>query len=123
MTVGTSSEVQTDLFTTDHIKLEVPFRSNQKEQVIIDVAKNRKRRRIEVFLAQRCDQFRYKLNDAKSFAGHIGRLSSKLASAAVLHEDQPKIRKTFELEVSSTTRYPWHCKVNGEKSLEKATGI
>jgi hypothetical protein len=35
------------LFTTYQIKLEVPYRSNQKEQVVIDVAKKRKRRRIE----------------------------------------------------------------------------
>ena len=67
-------EVQTDLFTTYQIKLEVPYRSNQKEQVVIDVAKKRKRRRIEVLFAQLCDQFRLKLNYAKSSARHIGGL-------------------------------------------------
>jgi hypothetical protein len=74
------------LFTTYHIKLEVPYRSNQKEQAVIDVAKKRKRRRIEVLFAQLCDQFRLKLNYAKNFAGHNGRLSSKLAAVAVLQK-------------------------------------
>ncbi len=64
----------------------MPYRSNRKEQVVIDVAKKRKRRRDEVPIAQLCDQFRLKRNFAKSFAGHIGRLSSKLAAVAVLQK-------------------------------------
>jgi hypothetical protein len=79
-----SRVVQRDLFTTCQIKLGVHYRSNQKKQVVVDVVKKRKRRRIEVLFAQLCDQFRLKLNYAKSFAGHIGRLFSKLAAVAVL---------------------------------------
>lgn len=81
-----SKQVQTDLFTTYQIKLEVPYRSNQLEQVSLDKAKKRKRRRIEVLFAQLCDQFRLKLNYAKSFAGYMGRLASKLAAVAVLQK-------------------------------------
>ena len=79
-----SKAVQTDLFTTYDIKLEVPYRSNQKEQTFIDKVKGRKRRRIEVLFSQLCDQFRIKLNYAKSFAGFLGRVASKLAAVAVL---------------------------------------
>jgi hypothetical protein len=62
----------------------VPYRSNQKEQVVIDIAKKGKRRRIEVLLAQLCDQSRLKANYAKSFTGYIGSLISKLAAVALL---------------------------------------
>jgi hypothetical protein len=50
------------------------------------MAKKGKRRRIEVLFAQLCIQFRLKLNYAKSFAGTIGRLSSKLAAVAALQK-------------------------------------
>lgn len=79
-----SKAVQTDLFTTHDITLEVPYRSNQKEQMVVDKVKGRKRRRIEVLFSQLCDQFRIKLNYAKSFAGFLGRVASKLAAVAVL---------------------------------------
>lgn len=81
-----SKAVQTDLFTTHNITLEVPYRSNQKEQTVIDKVKGRKRRRIEVLFSQLCDQFRIKLNYAKSFAGFLGRVASKLAAVAVLQK-------------------------------------
>jgi hypothetical protein len=54
--------------------------------VIVDVAKKRKRRRIEVLFAQLCDQFRLRLSYAKSFTGYMGRLSRKLAAVVVLQK-------------------------------------
>ncbi len=78
-----SKAVQPDLFTTYNIKLEVPYRSNQKEQTVIDKVKGKKRRRIEVLFSQLCDQFRIKLNYTKSFDGFLGSVASKLTAVAV----------------------------------------
>jgi hypothetical protein len=78
--------VQNTLFTTYQFKHEVPYRSNQKEQVVVDLANKQERRRIEVLFARLCDQLRLKLNYAKRFAGQIGRRSSKLAALVVLQK-------------------------------------
>ena len=79
-----SEQVQVDLFTQYEINLEVPYRTNQKSKIPVDKIKGRKRRRIEVQFAQLCDQFRLKLNYAKSYAGFLCRAISKLAAIAVL---------------------------------------
>jgi hypothetical protein len=80
-----SQVVQTDLFTQYQIDLKVPYKKNQKNCIpehnkLLGV----KRRRIEVFFAQLCDQFRMKLNYAKSFQGFLSRLRSKIAAISVL---------------------------------------
>ncbi|MCH2200113.1 MAG: transposase [Flavobacteriales bacterium] len=81
-----SKQVQTDLLTQYEIKLEVPFKSNPREKVPINPQNGKKRSRIEVQFAQLCDQFRIKLNYAKTFEGFLVRMASKLASIAVLQK-------------------------------------
>ena len=81
-----SKQVQTDLFTQYEIKLEVPYRSNQIDKAPKNPENGRKRRRIEVQFAQLCDQFRIKLNYAKTFGVILVRMASKLAAIAVLQK-------------------------------------
>jgi Transposase DDE domain len=79
-----SQKVQTDLFTQCEINLSVPYRLNQKNTEPLNKEYGRKRRRIEVQFVQLCDQFRLKLNLAKSYIGFLTRIISKLAAIAVL---------------------------------------
>jgi hypothetical protein len=81
--------VQTDSFTTYQIKLEVPYRSIQKEQVVIDMAKKGKRRRIEVLFAQLYGQFRLKLNYAKKLCWIHRMTFHKTRSSSGTTESQP----------------------------------
>ena len=81
-----SKQVQTNLFTQYEIKLEVPYKSNQRKKVPINPENGKKRRRIEVQFAQLCDQFRIKLNYAKTFGGFLVRMASKLAAIAVFQK-------------------------------------
>jgi hypothetical protein len=79
-----SAAVQADLFTRYDITLEVPYRKNQKNQAPINKTNAVKRRRIETFFSQLCDQFSLKINLAKTFEGFITRVMSKLAAFSIL---------------------------------------
>lgn len=81
-----SKEMQLSLFDQYKIELKVPGRANQKLQVDWDHNKRSKRKRIETLFSQLCDQFRIKINFAKSFAGFYARIVSKLAAISVLQQ-------------------------------------
>lgn len=79
-----SAKVQTSLFDQLEITLKVPYRRNQKEYGPPDPALAVKRRRIETLFSQLTDQFRLKLNYAKTFLGFKTRVVSKLAAVSLL---------------------------------------
>ena len=74
------ADVQLDLFETAHIRLECPYRLNQKNRksTLAPLAKARKR--IETIFSQLADQFMVIRNYAKIttglFAGIIGKISA-----------------------------------------------
>lgn len=78
------ADVQLDLFETAHIKLECPYRLNQKDwkPTFIPLAKGRKR--IETLFSQLSDQFMVIRNYAKITTGLFGRIISKISAMTVL---------------------------------------
>lgn len=60
-----SAEYQLDLFTSHHIKLEVPMRKNQKNYKNQPYIIRKSRKRIETLFSQLCDQFMIRRNYAK----------------------------------------------------------
>ena len=64
---------QISLFETAGIELEVPLRSNQKEQKPTMWILKKVRKRIETVFSQLCDQFMMQRNYAKSFTGFKSR--------------------------------------------------
>lgn len=79
-----SEPVQTSLFDNYQIKLEIPYRYNQHNWTKYPPVYKCKRRRIETQFSQLCDQFKLKWNYAKTFAGFLVRIQSKLAAISVL---------------------------------------
>jgi len=78
------AQVQLDLFESANIKLEVPYRLNQKDwkPVFIPFAKARKR--IETLFSQMCDQFMLIRNYAKDVKGIFTRVISKISALTAL---------------------------------------
>ena len=76
--------VQLDLFESTNIRLEVPYRRNQKDfqPVFRPFAKARKR--IETTFSQLCDQFLMTRNYAKDFAGFSVRILTKISAFTFL---------------------------------------
>ena len=74
-----SAQVQLDLFETANIKLEVPYRCNQKEWKPTFPAFAKARKRIETLFSQLCDQFMIIRNYAKDTDGLFAGLSGRLA--------------------------------------------
>ena len=79
-----SAEVQQDLFETAHIKLEVPYRLNQKNWRNPSWAYRRFRKRIETVFSQLNDQFMMVRNYAKQTGGLFTRTAAKIAAMTVL---------------------------------------
>ena len=79
-----SASVQLDLFETANIKLECPYRLNQKnwKPTFIPFAKARKR--IETDFSQMCDQFMIGRNYAKETDGLFARVISKISAFTIL---------------------------------------
>ena len=79
-----SAEVQLDLFETANIKLECPYRLNQKnwKPTFIPFAKARKR--IETLFSQLNDQFMVIRNYAKDTRGLFARIIGKISALTVL---------------------------------------
>ena len=79
-----SAEVQLDLFETANIKLECPYRLNQKDwkPTFIPFAKARKR--IETLFSQLNDQFMVIRNYAKDTRGLFARIIGKISALTVL---------------------------------------
>jgi len=77
-------EHQINLFETAKIKLEVPLRSNQKEQKPEIWILKKIRKRIETVFSQLCDQFMIQRNYAKSFTGFKSRVLAKVTGFTLL---------------------------------------
>lgn len=75
---------QINLFETAGIQLEVPLRSNQKEQKPVIRILKKVRKRIETVFSQLCDQFMIQRNYAKSFAGFKSRILAKVTGFTIL---------------------------------------
>ncbi len=79
-----SAEYQLDLFTSHHIKLEVPMRKNQKSYKNQPYIIRKSRKRIETLFSQLCDQFMIRRNYAKSFLGFKTRILSKIVTLTII---------------------------------------
>ncbi len=79
-----SKQQQINLFETAGIELEVPLRSNQKEQKPTMWILKKVRKRIETVFSQLCDQFMIQRNYAKSFTGFKSRVLAKVTGLTVL---------------------------------------
>ena len=78
------ADVQLDLFETAHIRLECPYRINQKDwkPTFIPFAKARKR--IETIFSQLTDQFLAIRNYAKITNGLFARIIGKISALTIL---------------------------------------
>lgn len=78
------ADVQLDLFETAHIRLECPYRLNQKnwKPTFIPLAKARKR--IETLFSQLTDQFLVIRNYAKITNGLFARIIGKISALTIL---------------------------------------
>ncbi|MDR7793912.1 IS982-like element ISRa1 family transposase, partial [Riemerella anatipestifer] len=97
-----SAKVQIDLFNYANIKLDTPMRSNQKDYIPQFSLYKKKRKRIETFFSQLCDQFMIKRNNAKTFEGFKIRIISKITAATVIQYINKFIfqRKLNHLKIS-----------------------
>lgn len=78
------AEVQLDLFETANIKLEVPYRLNQKKRKPAFIPFAKAGKRIETLFSQMCDQFIMIRNYAKDTNGIFTRIVSKISALTVL---------------------------------------
>ena len=76
--------MQLDLFETAHVRLECPYRLNQKnwKPTFISLAKARKR--IETLFSQLTDQFLFNRNYAKITNGLFARIIGKISALIIL---------------------------------------
>ncbi|QZO86741.1 IS982-like element ISRa1 family transposase [Riemerella anatipestifer] len=97
-----SAKVQIDLFNYANIKLDTPMRSNEKDYIPQFSLYKKKRKRIETFFSQLCDQFMIKRNNAKTFEGFKTRIISKITAATVIQYINKFIfqRKLNHLKIS-----------------------
>jgi len=79
-----SRQQQINLFETAGIELELPLRSNQKEQKPTMWILKKVRKRIETVFSQLCDQFMIQRNYAKSFTGFKCRVLAKVTGLTIL---------------------------------------
>jgi Transposase DDE domain len=90
-----SREQQINLFESAGIQLEVPLRSNQKEQQPVMWILKKVRKRIETVFSQLCDQFMIQRNYAKSFTGFKSRILAKVTGFTTLQF----LNKFFEVGI------------------------
>ncbi len=79
-----AKDVQLSLFKEFNIRVITPPRSNQIGPSIWSPKDRRLRKRIETTFSQFCDQFRIKINFAKSFHGFYTRIVTKIAAFTFL---------------------------------------
>lgn len=79
-----SAQVQLDLFETANIRLEVPYRGNQKECKPVFPAFAKARKRIETVFSQLCDRFMIIRNYAKDTDGLFARIIGKISALTIL---------------------------------------
>ena len=77
-------DVQLDLFETAHIRLECPYRINQKDWKPIFVPFAKSRKRIETLFSQLTGQFMVIRNYAKIIDGLFARIIGKISALTVL---------------------------------------
>ena len=77
-------EIQLDLFETAHIKLECPYRLNQKDRKPQFTPFAKARRRIETVFSQLNDQFMLLRNYAKDTEGLFARVIGKISAFTIL---------------------------------------
>ena len=78
------AEVQLDLFETANIKLECPYRLNQKDWKPTFVPFAKARKRVETIFSQLTDQFLVIRNYAKDANGLFARIISKVSAMTAL---------------------------------------
>lgn len=78
------AQVQLDLFETANIRLEVPYRINQKEWKPTFPIFAKARKRIETLFSQLCDQFMIIRNYAKETDGLFTRIVGKISALTIL---------------------------------------
>lgn len=78
------ADVQLDLFETAHIKLECPYRLNQKNWKPTFVPFAKARKRIETLFSQLTDQFLVIRNYAKITNGLFARIIGKISALTIL---------------------------------------
>jgi hypothetical protein len=79
-----SADYQMYLFNKSQIKLTVPTRKNQHNQVEFSDTKRRKRKRIETLISQLDGQFSLNINFAKTFEGLVTGILSKITAITVI---------------------------------------
>lgn len=78
------AEVQLDLFETARIRLECPYRLNQKEWKPTFISHAKSRKRIETLFSQLTDQFLVIRNYAKITKGLFSRIIGKITALTIL---------------------------------------
>ena len=78
------ADIQFDLFETAHIRLECPYRVNQKDWKHTFIPFVKARKRIETLFSQLTDQFLVIRNYAKITNGLFARIISKISALTVL---------------------------------------
>ena len=78
--------MQLDLFETANIRLEVPYRCNQKEWKPAFPAFAKARKRIETLFSQLCDQLMAMRNYAKDTDGLFARIIGKISALTILQD-------------------------------------
>jgi hypothetical protein len=63
-----------------NLRLEVPYRKNQKDRCVYPISYRKSRKSIEVVFSQYCDEYRIKHNYAKRFRGFEARIVTKVAA-------------------------------------------
>jgi hypothetical protein len=79
-----SADIQLDLFETANIRLECPYRKNQKDRKPIFVPFAKARKRIETIFSQLTDQFLMMRNYAKETDGLFARVIGKISAQTFL---------------------------------------
>ena len=79
-----SASVQLDLFETFEIRLEVPYRLNQKDWKPTFAPFAKARKRVETLFSQMVDQFMLCRNYAKQQVGLFARIISKISALTIL---------------------------------------
>ena len=85
--------MQLDLFETENIRLEVPYRINQKEWKPTFSPFAKARKRIETLFSQLCDQFMILRDYAKDTQGLFTRIIGKISALTILQYINYKNRK------------------------------
>ncbi len=78
------ADVQLDLFGTAHIRLECPYRLNQKDRKPTFIPFAKARKRIETIFSQLTDQFLVIRNYAKITNGLFPRIICKISALTIL---------------------------------------